>query len=252
MRLRSLLSGLPRLHLSISMRLALWYDLSLLILLILFVAYLYTSFHIGLHRDVEQQLRAEADAIEEHTDLARMAGTEPESSMSSLRASYGTFVRVLSADGSVLHTSSRFEQQPHFSPRIPDRTQAALHGHTWNGTAARSLYRPIRIEASGSTASDLMWLEVTRLESSIHREIHRLRGLLILGIGVSLVLAIGAGYGLARPALRPVAALITAARSIREKPTGTLPTDFGVRDELTDLAETFNAMLGRRMRTAPR
>lgn len=245
MRLRSLLSGLPRLHLSISMRLALWYGLSILILLTLFVAYLYTSFHIGLHRDVEQQLRAEADAIEERTALARMTHTAPESSMPPLQASYDTFVRVLSADGSVLRTSSRFDQQPHFSPRIPDRTQSTLHGHTWNGTAARSLYRPIRVEASASAASDLMWLEVTRFESSIHREMHRLRGLLILGIAVSLVLAIGAGYGLARRALRPVAALTAAARSIQEEPTGTLPTDFGVRDELTDLAETFNAMLGR-------
>jgi signal transduction histidine kinase len=90
-----------------------------------------------------------------------------------------------------------------------------------------------------------VWLEVTRLESSIHREMHRLGWLLALGIAMGVVLAIGTGYGLARRALRPVAALTEAAHDIQEEPTGELPTNFGVRDELTDLAETFNAMLQR-------
>jgi signal transduction histidine kinase len=245
---RSLLSRLSGFRLSISMRLALWYGLSLLILLTLFVVYLYTSFHVGLHRDFERQLHAEADAIEGRMDLARMASSESGSSgrpmqASSLQASYGTFVRLVRADGRVLHASDNFERRSSFSPRLPDRSQPVFQGHTWKGDLARSLYRPI----SGGEASgqESVWLEVTRLESSIHREMHRLGWLLALGIAMGVVLAIGTGYGLARRALRPVAALTDAARDIQEEPTGELPTDFGVRDELTDLAETFNAMLQR-------
>ena len=230
------------------MRLALWYGLSLLILLTLFVVYLYTSFHVGLHRDFERQLHAEADAIEERMDLARVARSESESSgrsmqASALQASYGTFVRILRADGRVLRASSSFERRSSFAPRIQDRLQPTFRGHTWNGDLARSLYRPLTEgEASGQKP---VWLEVTRLESSIHREMHRLGWLLALGIAMGVVLAIGTGYGLARRALRPVAALTDAARDIQDEPTGELPTDFGVRDELTDLAETFNAMLQR-------
>lgn len=225
------------------MRLALWYGLSLLILLTLFVVYLYTSFHVGLHRDFERQLHAEADAVEERMDLAHVASSEPGSSSPPLRASYGTFVRVLRADGHVLRASSNFERRSSFAPRIPNRPHATFQGHTWNEDLARSLYRPI----SGGEASgqESVWLEVTRLESSIHREMHRLGWLLALGIAMGVVLAIGTGYGLARRALRPVAALTEAAHDIQEEPTGELPTNFGVRDELTDLAETFNAMLQR-------
>jgi signal transduction histidine kinase len=42
-----------------------------------------------------------------------------------------------------------------------------------------------------------------------------------------------------------VAALTDAAQEMQDEPTGTLPTDFGVEDELTDLADTFNGLLER-------
>jgi signal transduction histidine kinase len=53
------------------------------------------------------------------------------------------------------------------------------------------------------------------------------------------------GYGLARRALRPVASLTAAAQEMQNRPTGKLPTDFGVEDELTGLAETFNGLIER-------
>lgn len=230
-------------QLSISVRLALWYGLSLLILLTLFVVYLYTSVHVGLHQDFERQLRAEAETIRERMDFARATDAEPVSSNPSMQAAYGTFVRVLSPGGRVLRKSSNFADRSHFVSHPPDSSRPTFRGHTWDGDLARTLYLPLpKRSASERPAA---WLEVTRLESSIHREMHRLGWLLAIGIAVGVVVAIGSGYGLARRTLRPVAALTEAARDIQDEPTGELPTDFGVRDELTDLAETFNAMLGR-------
>ncbi|WP_198598590.1 HAMP domain-containing sensor histidine kinase [Salinibacter altiplanensis] len=89
------------------------------------------------------------------------------------------------------------------------------------------------------------WLEVTKLKSPIHRQLHALRWWLVLGIGVGVGIAMLVGYGLARRALRPVAALTDAANDMKDRPTGTLPTDFGVEDELTGLAETFNGLIKR-------
>ncbi|WP_022836222.1 sensor histidine kinase [Salisaeta longa] len=243
MGLRSLLSRLSHPRLSISTRLALWYGLSLLILLSLFVVYLYTSVHVGLHRDFERHLRAEAHTIMQRLDDHQRAMAAPPSPIQHLYGSYGTFVRVLRANGQVLRASKNFDRRSSFPPHLPeDRTQA-LRVHTWEGERVRSLYHPIAEQKSAGPAA--LWLEVTRLESSIHREMHRLGWLLALGIAMSVVVAIGTGYGMAHRALRPVAALTKAARDIQEEPTGQLPTDFGVRDELTDLAETFNAMLQR-------
>jgi signal transduction histidine kinase len=51
---------------------------------------------------------------------------------------------------------------------------------------------------------------------------------------------------MARRALRPVAALTEAANRIGPGDQGArLPAAFGVRDELTDLADAFNALLAR-------
>lgn len=230
-------------QLSISVRLALWYGLSLLILLTLFVVYLYTSVHVGLHQDFERRLRAEAEAIRERVDLARATDAEPTPSNPSMQAAYGTFVRVLNPEGHVLRASSNFTDRSHFAPRTPDGSRPTFRGHIWDGASARTLYLPLAERPASKRQA--AWLEVTRLESSIHREMHRLGWLLAIGIAAGVVVAIGSGYGLARRALRPMAALTEAARNIQDEPTGELPTDFGVRDELTDLAETFNAMLGR-------
>ena len=56
-------------RLSISARLTLWYGLSLLILLSVFVIFLYTSFHVSLHRDFEDSLKAEAQRIHDSIQL---------------------------------------------------------------------------------------------------------------------------------------------------------------------------------------
>ncbi|WP_263790044.1 ATP-binding protein [Salinibacter sp.] len=88
-------------------------------------------------------------------------------------------------------------------------------------------------------------MEVTKLQSPIHRQLHNLRWLLVVGIGSGVAIAMLVGYGLARRALRPVASLTAAAKEMQSQPTGTLPTNFGVEDELTDLAETFNSLLQR-------
>ena len=86
---------------------------------------------------------------------------------------------------------------------------------------------------------------MTKLQSPIHRQLHALRWWLVLGILGGVGIAMLVGYGLARRALRPVAALTAAAQEMQDEPTGTLPTDFGVEDELTDLADTFNDLIGR-------
>ena len=236
MPLRALLS-----RLSISTRLTLWFGTSLLVLLSLFVAGLYVSVHLGLHDDLEARLREEAAAVQAHlrahsgASLSRSgAGSHP------VQAAPGTFVRLLGADGRVVQKSPSFQTRPSLPVDLPESAAATLHTRTWGGTAAKSLYVPLAPESPA-----VAWLEVTKLQSPIHRQLHALRWWLVLGIVGGVGMAMLVGYGLARRALRPVAALTTAAQKMQDEPTGTLPTDFGVEDELTDLADTFNGLIER-------
>lgn len=235
------------LHLPISVRLTFWYGLSLLILLSVFVVFLYTSFHVTLHRDfsdqIDQAQRLLLPAIQADAETPTLV---PSAAIRSVAyqtdGADGTYVRLLSSDGHVLYQSPNFAEHKRFRLSLPATTIEVAYNHTWEGAPARSQYTPVR-----NAAGDMRgWLEVTRLESAIHRELHRLEGLLALGIVLGVLVAIASGYGLARRALRPVAALTEAANQIRVTDLERrLPADFGARDELTDLADTFNAMLRR-------
>ena len=226
-------------RLSISTRLTLWFGTSLLMLLTVFVAGLYVSVHLGLHDDLEARLREEAAAVQAHHEAH---GFDPAGTSSSheLQSTPGTFVRLLGPGGNVVRASSSFEARPPLSAKLPSSRTSTVKTRTWGGTSVHSLYVPLDDESPA-----VAWMEVTTLQSAIHRQLHALRGWLLLGIVGGVGVAMLVGYGLARRALRPVSALTAAAGEMQDQPTGTLPTNFGVEDELTDLAETFNDLIGR-------
>jgi len=234
MTLRDVLS-----RLSISTRLTLWFGTSLLVLLTLFVAGLYVSVHLGLHDDLEERLREEAAAVRAHHE-AHGFDLTGASSAHELQSTPGTFIRLLGPGGDVVRASPSFQVRPPLAATLPSSRTATVRTRTWGGTSAQSLYLPLE---NGSPA--VAWMEVTKLQSPIHRQLHTLRWWLLLGIVGGVGIAMLVGQGLARRALRPVAALTAAANDMQDRPTGTLPTDFGVEDELTDLAETFNDLIGR-------
>lgn len=230
------------------MRLALWYGLSLLILLTVFVAVLYTTVHFGLHRDFDRRLREEAQAMRQHLQAHPDVSHALSVSSTGLEGSAAsdTFVRTLDESGNVLRASAP-RPGPSLAPDLPSTQSATMRRHSWNGRSARTLYVPLNGEPTSA-----QWLAVTKLDSALHRQLHRLRWLLVLGIFLGAGGAVAIGYGLARRALHPVAALTDAANEMKGRPTGTLPTDFGTEDELSDLAETFNDLFRRLRETIAR
>jgi signal transduction histidine kinase len=236
-----------KVHLPISVRLTLWYGLSLLLLLSAFGTFLYVGFHVGLHNELEEEMDRAADQLMPAIQTQQQL-TVPALSLSTESVGYltdgagATFVRLLSPAGDVLYQSPNFEGRQDFDHSIPPDKAKAANDHLWEGAPTRSQYSLVR-DASGTHRG---WLEITRRESAIHSELHRLELLLLAGGLLGMLVAVGSGYWLAKRALRPVVMLTDAANQIQVSDLeNRLPSDFGVRDELTALADTFNLMLQR-------
>jgi len=142
MSLRAFLS-----RLSISTRLALWFGLSLLVLLSLFVAVLYVSVHLGLHQDLEARLHEEAEAVQAHLRTHGGAPSPRSSSPSAhaLRTAPGTFVRLLGPEGEVIQASPALQSRPALSADLPGSRTSTLQTRTWGKPPHNRCTCPLRM-----------------------------------------------------------------------------------------------------------
>ena len=237
------------LSLPISARLSLWYALTLLLLLSGFAVFCYLGFHAAAHRSFDRHLDHELEAV---GPLLRVRGDRIDASALDRAASVatrlegpnGTFVRVLTPEGTVAFASANLAGMPPLSVELPTGGTTLRFSRQWAGEPVRSLVEPLR--APGGALAG--YVEVSGVEWSRHRELRDLGRMLMLGVALSVLFALGAGWWLARRALRPVAVLTDAAGRLAgdgARLGGRLPSDFETKDELTDLAETFNGLLGR-------
>jgi signal transduction histidine kinase len=237
------------LSLPISARLALWYALTLLLLLSAFAVFCYAGFHAAAHRSFDRHLDHEFEVVApllragdggvdaSALDAARSVATR-------LEGPSGTFVRVLTPAGTVAYASANAAGMPTRGVELPEGREPLRVSREWAGEPVRSRVSAVRA-AGGALAG---YVEVSGVEWSRHRELRDLGRMLALGVGLSVLFALGAGWWLARRALQPVAVLTDAAARMAAggaRLGGRLPSDFETRDELTHLAETFNRLLAR-------
>ncbi|SHF97864.1 heavy metal sensor kinase [Fodinibius roseus] len=235
-------------RLSISKKLAFWYGVSLFIMLSAFGYFLYELFHQSIHHNYDRHLRFEAEQLLPHIDTGGdtlaidLSGYSRNAALKS-GVEYGTYVRLYNSEGQLKYSSPNYagvDQQ--LEPDIPDAAEEYSFSSQWQDLPARTLFYPI-MDDSGQLCG---WLEVTGFEWTLHEELSRFRQYLLALIAISVVFSILGGYWLSRRALSPVSSIIDAAKSIRATDLDKrIPVNYQVRDELTDLAETFNVMLNR-------
>ncbi|WP_372639199.1 sensor histidine kinase [Fodinibius sp.] len=235
-------------RLSISKKLAFWYGLSLFIMLSAFGYFLYESFHQSIHHNYDRHLRFEAEQLLPHINTAGdtlsidLSGYSRNAALKS-GVEYGTYVRLYNREGQLIYRSPNFTgvDQP-LETDIPEAAEEYSLSSQWQELPTRTLFYPI-IENEDEING---WLEVTGFEWTLHEELSRFRRYLLVLIAISVAFSILGGYWLSRRALSPVSSIIDAAKSITATDMDKrIPVNYQVRDELTDLAETFNMMLNR-------
>lgn len=231
-------------RLPISLRLTLWYGVSMVVLLLLFAGLLLTGLHWNRHAvlhqrlfQVQTDLQAEVQLTEGQPQLARpLAARQP---VFDRAEPFETYVRLLGPEGIVLDQSTNFADRPPWPVWLPESPVMEEVRRHWGGASYQSLYVPLRAE--GALVG---WLEVSGQAFDAHHE--AFQGSVAWALLATVLLALVGGYVLARHALRPVVRLNAAATHLTATNLHTrLPVEAPFRDELTDLAETFNRMLAR-------
>jgi signal transduction histidine kinase len=154
-----------------------------------------------------------------------------------------TVAQLLSANGAILR-STHAQRAPFLSKA--DRLKA-LDGHAvWHSGSLPGLKDDWRLLAEPVILpSGHGVLVIARSLKEREDSLHRLAREFLLSGPLALLLAIGAGYGLAAAALRPVEAMRRRAAAVTaESPGQRLPVPKS-RDEISRLAETLNDMLDR-------
>lgn len=216
-------------------------------MLSLFGYFLYETFHQSIHHNYDRHLRFEAEQLLPyiHTEDSLSIDLTGYSRNNALKSGveYGTYVRLYDQNGNLMYRSPNFSdvEEP-FESQIPNDLEEYSFSSEWQSLPARTLYYPI-MENQGNLCG---WLELTGFEWTLHEELNRFRRYLFVLIAISVAFSILGGYWLSRKALSPVASIIEAAKTITATDLDKrIPVNYQVRDELTDLGETFNMMLNR-------
>ena len=226
---------------SIRFRLVLWFTVILALVLIVFSAFIYYSQARDIRGDAMYRLESKLEAVE-----ATLLGSRNNP----VHLQESDVLVLLGADGDVL-ASQGISSQQEVQVLVKDAQAAQQQNageHTgttitwianWEGVSGHYIFIVKPISLGGMNGFAILGSPFDPYDLN-----NRLFFTLLLGSFLTLAIALGGGLWLADRAMRPVHTITQAARTISE-------TDLNRRlnmkskDELGELANTFDAMLAR-------
>ncbi len=205
----------------------------------------YLGIRQSLYREVDAFLAGE---VTEFAAILSSAGSDLEDVQRRIRAEVGsrhrgdlTF-RLLDETGRVLLTSDALHRLPEHWP-VPEQPLAQILFRTESGSELASHTRTASqlIEIDGSKRI----VQATYLLDQVNSSLTHFLRVSSLSLVAAAAVALLGGRILASRSLRPVASMVSAARSIRVGTLGQRLDRTGSADELDLLAATFNDMFQR-------
>lgn len=230
-------------------RLTLWYVSALALILLLFGVAVYVLLSRALHRRVDQALASTIEISITSLNHDTQEGQSPQSAAQSTAAELSNpqqAMMIFDDRGQLLATH---EGEEELQIQLPDRAtipDAGVYLYTVSaGANAKAEHRIALRRVTIPPAGTRYIILASQPLKPVADELESLRDILYFSTPIVLLLAGFGGWFLARQGLAPVTAM---ARSARQIGAGSLDQQLPVvnpRDELGQLATTFNDLLGR-------
>ncbi len=227
-------------NVTIRMRLTMWYCAVLAVVLVAFSVVIYFTMRHQMLNRIDQGLHEEiADVLSEVKRAESRHGM-----LDWLDRRFGKHqgfdFQITTSDGSRVFVNERIgaHEMPVPLSLVPDRDMFESHQRT---DAPR--WRIVTRETNGPEGS--LVVQVARSLEFYDHEMSELLLVLLLTGPLTLLVALGGGYFLARRALAPVDRMTETATRIEAKQLGQRLDIANPNDELGRLAETLNGMLER-------
>jgi heavy metal sensor kinase len=241
---RPKLSTLRPSQIGLRWRLTIWYTLSLGIILVLFVTFLYVQLRNNLisQVDVALQLATVQATINVNEEGGKLAFQNIGNiSNESGNVNYDFVIHLRAPDGTIWDTLSNDDE-------IPTFPSPALGYHSV--VADREPWRIFTQELTvGNSAGQI---QIAKELEPVYETLENLQRQLLLGLPAALLLAGLGGYFLALRALRPINQITQTARLISANDLNQRIHYRGPQDEVGKLAATFDNMLDRLQATFER
>jgi two-component system OmpR family sensor kinase len=226
----------------IRLRLALWFTAAAAVLLTAVAVFGYERLESGFSHALDLQLRQRAQDLigpvsAPGASLTELAGT-------GFVERGESFAEVMTPDGELLEATPTLNGHPLLSPE--EAALAARGTVTYDRSSAPGLDEPARLLATPfSRSGQPLVLVVGDTRENGLEDLRRVRGQLLIGIPLLVLLTFIGAYAVAGAALRPVEEMRRRASELTAAdPRLRLPVPDG-DDELTRLGRTLNALLGR-------
>lgn len=227
---------------SLRLRLAFWFSLIALVLLLILLPLIYTLTERRLNADLDRQLEIDWALIQAHLESDGVGGVQWRKESPSTLESGGyaeSWFDVWVKDEVLMSHWPPHGIKVSLPPRItgPDAT---FHDLVFAGRRrARTLEKEAQIGGQATV------LRLFHDKTSIQATLREILVSLGLGVPVAVLLAAAGGYFMAGRALRPIAEMTEQARLITSESLGQRLPHPNPHDELGQLATVFNETLER-------
>jgi len=239
---------MKKFNLPIRWRLTIWYGVVLSLILIIFASGIFIYFKNSLQESIDAKIRSIGEVLSSSmTDahntsvfgnferyLENVLGKKPK----------GKFIQIMDSSGRIGAKMSDIEGEA--LPTSFSALEGAMRGEIVYETIERTKprLRMITIPILENKKVTSVVQVGTSLED-FDETIRKLLLIMIISIPTSICVTIVVGYFMARKALRPVDQIRRAAVKISSSNLDEKIDITGRKDELSRLAETFNAMINR-------